>query len=161
MSLYLGTSKIGNVSCGPLKIGSGTDTSDATVTANDLAKGVVAYGKNGKVTGNVVTTAANATYMPGPPTNNTVGIMNGNIYAQAITSDDRLLKNGSYIKTIIQSTRFGNATAADVAAGKTFTSAAGLEVTGTASSSGGTSTTAVDSIKNNAQIKEESAGQVA
>lgn len=56
---------------------------------------------------------------------------------------------------------FGNATAADVAAGKTFTSAAGLKVTGTASSSGGTSTTAVDSIKNNAQIKKENASQVA
>ncbi len=161
MSLYLGKSKIGNVGCGPIQIGGGTDTSDATVTASDLANGVIAYGKNGKVTGNVATTAANATYMPGPPTNNTVGIANGNIYAQAITSGDRLLKNGSYIKTIIQSTRFGNATAADVAAGKTFTSSAGLKVTGTASSSGGTSTTAVDSIKSNAQIKKESAGQVA
>lgn len=160
MSLYLGKSKIGNVGCGPLKIGGGTDTSDATVTASDLANGVIAYGKNGKVTDNVITIAANATYLPGPPTNNTVGTMSSGIYTQAIASE-RLLKNGSYIKTIVNPAHFGNATAADVAAGKTFTSVAGLKVTGTASSSGGTSTTAVDSIKNNAQIKEESAGQVA
>lgn len=54
MSLYLGKSKIGNVGCGPLKIDGGTDTSDATVTASDLVEGVVAYGKDGKVTGTMV-----------------------------------------------------------------------------------------------------------
>ena len=159
MSLYLGKSKIGNVGCGPLKIGSGTDTSDATVTANDVAKGVVAYGKNGKVTGNVTTINSDAT-LSNP--NSTVSkSSDGLLLTKTNGIENKLIRKGAKIALSTSLTNLGNATAADVAAGKTFTSVAGLKVTGTASSSGGASTTAVDSIKNNAQIKEESAGQVA
>lgn len=137
MSLYLGTSKIGNVSCGPLKIGSGADTSDATVTANDLAKGVVAYGKNGKVTGNVTTINSGAT-LSNP--NSTVSKSSDGqsiLLTKSNGLENKLIRKGANIALSTSLVNLGNATAADVAQGKTFTSSAGLKVTGTASSSGG------------------------
>ena len=42
------------------------------------------------------------------------------------------MRDQSYIELAAPATRFGDATAADVAKGKTFTSTAGLKVTGTA-----------------------------
>ena len=45
-----------------------------------------------------------------------------------------LLRNGSEFQVSRPAEEFGNATAADVAAGKTFTSTAGVKVTGTAAS---------------------------
>ena len=44
---------------------------------------------------------------------------------------DKTWRNGSFIRTTMLAEELGNATAADVASGKTFTSAAGLKVTGT------------------------------
>lgn len=157
MSLYLGKSKIGNVGCGPLKIGGGTDTSDATVTAVDLAKDIIAYGKNGKITGVLPKNTSGTITL----NNASASTGSGYLITKGQPSMRMIVSNNTSVEAKIALSNFGNATAADVAAGKTFTSAAGLKVTGTASSSGGTSTTAVDSIKNNAQIKKENASQVA
>lgn len=109
----------------------GYDTSDATVTAGDVASGVVAYGKNGKVTGSLVRSS-------NPSNANSLG-------GTSISSGDGTIWFGGYFDegTVIASKSkmgaplefLGNATAADVAKGKTFTSAAGLKVVGTAAGS--------------------------
>nr|DAU24574.1 MAG TPA: hypothetical protein [Caudoviricetes sp.] len=46
---------------------------------------------------------------------------------------DRIMRKDSILNMMCPISNFGNATAADVAAGKTFTSEAGVKVTGTAS----------------------------
>lgn len=46
-------------------------------------------------------------------------------------TSDRVFRSGSYAAPYVAISNFGDATAADVAAGKTFTSSAGLKVTGT------------------------------
>lgn len=108
----------------------GYDTSDATVTAGDMAINVIAYGKDGKVTGTLQSVAsvfADATSMS--------QIGNAIEIDAQTTLAKRILKQNPLISIIATPSQFGNATAADVAAGKTFTSAAGLKVTGTAAGS--------------------------
>lgn len=108
----------------------GYDTSDATVTAGDMARNVIAYGKDGKVTGTLQSVAsvfADATSMS--------QIGNAIEIDAQTTLAKRILKQNPLISIIATPSQFGNATAADVAKGKTFTSAAGLKVTGTAAGS--------------------------
>lgn len=108
----------------------GYDTSDATVTAGDMARNVIAYGKDGKVTGTLPSVAsvfADATSMS--------QIGNAIEIDAQTTLAKRILKQNPLISIIATPSQFGNATAADVAKGKTFTSAAGLKVTGTAAGS--------------------------
>lgn len=64
--------------------------------------------------------------------------VNGNIKILPRTgSAPVMLKNKAFVPVNIPASEFGTATAADVAVGKTFTSAAGLQVTGTALIPGG------------------------
>lgn len=110
----------------------GYDTSDATVTAGDMASGVIGYGKNGKVTGNVDTIKSTSSAIW---KNSEVTFVNGGEEFQFLrqnTFGDKLFRKGSKIALRAMSSNFGTATAADVAKGKTFTSASGLKVAGTA-----------------------------
>lgn len=111
----------------------GYDTSDATVTAGDLASGVVAYGENGKVTGDVPIFPNGAFF----EASSVFITPNGrNIRFQGeIYNRNTLFKVGTTFYIQAPKGDFGNATAADVAKGKTFTSAAGLKVAGTAAGS--------------------------
>ena len=107
------------------------DTSDATVTASDLANGVVAYGKDEKVTGNVSVVTDSASYDALGITY--IGTPGGDSFAPNLVyrcSKDMMFKANSYINIHRSGSDFGNATAADVISGKTFTSAAGVKVTG-------------------------------
>lgn len=111
---------------------SGYDTSDATVTAGDMSYGVVAYGASGKVTGDVTT------YLKG--NTNTFNFCNLQTEDNELQLSQDIIFDGLYrrgAKVILGTplTSLGNATVADVAKGKTFTSAAGLKVTGTAEGS--------------------------
>lgn len=109
----------------------GYDTSDATVTASDLANGVVAYGKNGRVVGDIVKSALPSNQMS--LANTVIETSDGQIWFKGNFDEGTVIASKSRIGTYIDF--LGDATAADVAKGKTFTSAAGMNVTGTAEGS--------------------------
>lgn len=118
-------------------ISAGLDTSDATVTANDLAEGVVAYGSNGRIVGSVKTVDSgwirdvneNTTVSSGSITND--GVTTKLIKSKYKFTSNNLFRSGSFVEVGVNVNEFGNATAADVLEGRTFTSADGLKVVGT------------------------------
>ena len=61
------------------------------------------------------------------------------IQAVATSAEDKILRTGNLVTFTVASSEFGDATAADVAKGKTFTSAAGFRAVGTMEGGGGTS----------------------
>lgn len=111
------------------------DTSDATVTAGDMAYGVVAYGKNGKVYGTINPIDGTSEKAWSDSTIGFEGGLGEIQLAKRIPFPGTLFREGSTVILRALPSEFGNATAADVAKGKTFTSAAGLKVTGTAEGS--------------------------
>lgn len=120
--------------------GSGTDTADATATADDIAKGKTAYTADGKVIGtisttsNIANTGATVSQVKKTPV---VGSAYYMIEMQA-TGTTAPSGSGKYIVDAekvklsldVNASKFGNATAANVLKGKTFTSSAGLAVIG-------------------------------
>ena len=113
----------------------GYDTSDATVTEGDVSYGVVAYGKDGKVYGTIPTIDGTSEQAFGDSTVGFHGGLGKIQLAKRIPRLGMLFREGSTVILRASPSEFGDATAADVAKGKTFTSAAGLKVTGTAEGS--------------------------
>ena len=104
-------------------------------SASDIAAGKEAINADGNVIeGTVVDTDVIGDY---PMHEIDIYQTNSGICIEHYPKNDILMRSGSSIYGYLAADVFGDATAADVAAGKTFTSAAGLKVTGTASASGG------------------------
>lgn len=112
----------------------GIDTSDATAAASDIVDGKTAYVNGEKITGNIPHSSVALT-----PTKNFGKSGNDFYYEYPTTNTKRVIGGGASFKVNIAMSNFGDATAADVAVGKTFTSSAGLKITGTGSGGGSVS----------------------
>ena len=120
--------------------GGGIDTSDATATADDIAEGKTAYVDGKKLEGTLVEYRAGvkATFAA-----NYTEVSNFDdtlLQCRGLNQGAKILRDGSYANVVVKKKDFGDASAADVAKGKTFTSSAGLKVTGTHVCSGGIDT---------------------
>lgn len=171
--LYVGNTGIGMVRVGVFS-SNGVDTSDATATASNIESGKTAYVNGDKITG-TLPTSPRVCYAPLISNDATVTESKhtdtlGNTHTMiritatsATAPSGKAIINPSSTEVFVEAnpSDFGNATAADVTSGKTFTSSAGLKVTGTRTSSSGSSGSGIDTSDATASASDILSGKTA
>lgn len=108
----------------------GYDTSDATVTAGDMANTATAYGSNGKVTGSLpVKTSVN--YGPRMVALDTSYTSSSNLRLSGYNTTKQIIGQNAEVTMTAALSDFGTATPDVVVDGYKFTSKAGVNVSGT------------------------------
>lgn len=109
------------------------DLTSDTVDESHLAAGYTAHNKSGKqITGNVYTVEGQAIFREEVDGYYTIiSIENGIFIASNRVHQNTLLESDAEFQVATSADNLGDATAEDVVSGKTFTSSAGLKVTGT------------------------------
>lgn len=125
MSLSDNTTKIASVLAKVNALPAQLDTSDATAAAEDIVQGKTAYVNGEKVTGS----REKVSQLTGSVTSK--AILNGFARFVGKVTQNAAIDVGKSIGLSLGAEELGNADDADVAKGKTYTSAAGFKRTGT------------------------------
>ena len=119
------------------------DLTGDTVTADMLAKGITAHGADGENINGVIEEIKSNSTLAGSKsfadssgvvikTSTDVSTGEKSLVTEYNAKKDALIRKGCSLTAYVAFDKFGDAVASDVAKGKTFTSASGLKVKGTA-----------------------------